>query len=62
VKSIQISGRFNFLRNTKYRGDSKNKATPQIGGNGAYDTRQCHAQIAARGAIPSIPPREGAMP
>ena len=33
-----------------------------IGGDGAYDTRPCHAQIAASGAIPSIPPREGAMP
>ena len=33
-----------------------------IGGDGAYDTRPCHAQIAARGAIPSIPPREGAKP
>lgn len=33
-----------------------------IGGDGAYDTRPCHAQIAARGASPSIPPREGAKP
>ncbi|MDT4840416.1 IS5 family transposase ISBhu1 [compost metagenome] len=33
-----------------------------IGGDGAYDTKQCHAAIAARGAQPSIPPREGAMP
>ncbi len=33
-----------------------------IGGDGAYDTKPCHAQIAARGAAPSIPPREGAMP
>ncbi|RKE23778.1 DDE family transposase [Paraburkholderia sp. BL23I1N1] len=33
-----------------------------IGGDGAYDTRPCHAQIAARSAIPSIPPREGAKP
>lgn len=33
-----------------------------IGGDGAYDTRPYHAQIAARGAIPSIPPREGAKP
>ncbi len=33
-----------------------------IGGNGAYDTKQCHAASAARGAQPSIPPREGAMP
>lgn len=32
-----------------------------IGGDGAYDTKPCHAQIAARGAAPSIPPREGAM-
>lgn len=31
-----------------------------IGGDGAYDTKPCHADIAARGAMPSIPPREGA--
>ncbi|KAF1003249.1 MAG: IS5 family transposase ISBam3 [Burkholderia gladioli] len=31
-----------------------------IGGDGAYDTKPCHAAIAARSAIPSIPPREGA--
>jgi len=33
-----------------------------IGGDGAYDTKRCHAAIAARGAAPSIPPREGAKP
>lgn len=33
-----------------------------VGGDGAYDTRQCHAVIAARGAAPSIPPRDGAAP
>jgi hypothetical protein len=33
-----------------------------IGGDGAYDTKHCHAAIAARGATPSIPPREGAKP
>lgn len=33
-----------------------------VGGDGAYDTRQCHAAIAARGATPSIPPRDGAAP
>ncbi|MFX1689704.1 IS5 family transposase [Paraburkholderia sp. A2RI-6] len=33
-----------------------------IAGDGAYDTKPCHAQIAARGASPSIPPREGAKP
>lgn len=33
-----------------------------IGGDGAYDTKQCHATIASRGAQPSIPPREGATP
>jgi hypothetical protein len=33
-----------------------------VGGDGAYDTRQCHAAIAARGAAPSIPPRDGAAP
>ncbi|BFG80000.1 hypothetical protein PTKU46_80340 [Paraburkholderia terrae] len=32
-----------------------------IGDDGAYNTRQCHAAIAARDAQPSIPPREGAM-
>ncbi|MEX3592002.1 MAG: IS5 family transposase [Burkholderia sp.] len=31
-----------------------------IGGDGAYDTKPCHAAIAARSAISSIPPREGA--
>ncbi|TCG07408.1 hypothetical protein BZM27_19590 [Paraburkholderia steynii] len=31
-----------------------------VGGDGAYDTKQCHATIAARGAQPSIPPHEGA--
>jgi hypothetical protein len=33
-----------------------------IGGDGAYDTKHCHAAIAVRGATPSIPPREGAKP
>jgi hypothetical protein len=33
-----------------------------VGGDGAYDTKLGHAVIAARGAQPSIPPREGAMP
>jgi hypothetical protein len=33
-----------------------------IGGDGAYDTKPCHVLIAARGATPAIPPREGAMP
>jgi hypothetical protein len=33
-----------------------------VGGDGAYDTRQCHAVIAARAATPSIPPRDGAKP
>lgn len=31
-----------------------------VGGDGAYDTKACHAAIAARAAQPSIPPREGA--
>ncbi|WP_217591286.1 IS5 family transposase [Burkholderia sp. GbtcB21] len=31
-----------------------------VGGDGAYDSKACHAAIAARGAMPSIPPREGA--
>ncbi|KDP87468.1 transposase [Cupriavidus sp. SK-3] len=31
-----------------------------LGGDGAYDTKAGHAAIAARGAEPSIPPREGA--
>src|SRR5476649_2297124 len=34
--------------------------THQDVGDGAYDTHQCHAAIAARGATPSIPPRDGA--
>jgi len=33
-----------------------------IGGDGAYDKKHCHAAMAARGAMPSIPPREGANP
>jgi len=33
-----------------------------IGGDGAYDSKPCHAEIAARGAQPSIPPRYGAKP
>ncbi|CAG9185148.1 IS5 family transposase ISRta5 [Cupriavidus laharis] len=33
-----------------------------IGGDGAYDSKPCHAEIAARGAKPSIPPRDGAKP
>ncbi len=33
-----------------------------VGGDGAYDTKSCHAAIAAAGAQPSIPPREGAAP
>ncbi|MCW5320346.1 IS5 family transposase [Verminephrobacter aporrectodeae subsp. tuberculatae] len=33
-----------------------------VGGDGSYDTKACHAQIATRNATPSIPPREGAMP
>lgn len=32
-----------------------------IGGDGAYDTQDCYAAIAARGAMPSIPPRESAI-
>ncbi len=31
-----------------------------IGGDGAYDTQACYAAITARGAAPSVPPREGA--
>jgi hypothetical protein len=37
-------------------------AIDTIGGDGAYDTKQCHVAIAARDAQPAIPPREGAMP
>jgi hypothetical protein len=37
-------------------------AIDTIGGDGAYDTKACHARIAARGATPSVPPREGATP
>jgi hypothetical protein len=32
-----------------------------IGGDGAYDTQVCYGAITARGAMPSIPPREGAV-
>lgn len=32
-----------------------------IGGDGAYDTQACYAAITARGAMPSIPPRDGAV-
>ncbi|KAF1011397.1 MAG: IS5 family transposase ISBam3 [Burkholderia gladioli] len=31
-----------------------------IGNDGAYDTKPCHSVIAARNAVPSIPPHEGA--
>ncbi|KVP40503.1 transposase [Burkholderia ubonensis] len=31
-----------------------------VDGDGAYDSKSRHAAIAARGAMPSIPPREGA--
>ncbi|MDR6504004.1 hypothetical protein J2785_007198 [Burkholderia ambifaria] len=31
-----------------------------ISGDGAYDTRPCHAVIAERGAVPSTPPRDRA--
>ncbi|MYM92244.1 transposase [Rugamonas sp. FT81W] len=31
-----------------------------VGREGAYDTKTCHAAIAARAPRPSIPPREGA--
>lgn len=33
-----------------------------VGGDGAYDSLDCHAHIAQHGAQPSIPPREGATP
>ncbi len=36
-------------------------AIDTIGGDGAYDSKACHARIAS-GAAPSIPPREGATP
>lgn len=32
-----------------------------VGGDGAYDSRPCHAVIVAHGATPSIPPRDGAV-
>ncbi len=32
-----------------------------VGGDGAYDSKPCHAAIAARGAKPNIPPRDGAV-
>ncbi|SFT83382.1 Transposase DDE domain-containing protein [Paraburkholderia aspalathi] len=37
-------------------------AIDTIGGDAAYGTKACHARIAARTAVPSIPPREGATP
>ncbi|SOZ76003.1 hypothetical protein CBM2633_P270013 [Cupriavidus taiwanensis] len=33
-----------------------------IGGDGAYDNKASHAEIAARVAQPAIPPRDGAKP
>ncbi|WP_236610748.1 transposase [Verminephrobacter aporrectodeae] len=33
-----------------------------VGGDGAYDTKACHAQIAARGATPSIPRAKAPCP
>ncbi|KAF7962616.1 hypothetical protein AWV80_19340 [Cupriavidus sp. UYMU48A] len=33
-----------------------------IAGDGAYDSKLCHAAIAVRGVLPSIPPRDGAQP
>jgi hypothetical protein len=33
-----------------------------IGGDGAYNTKDCHAEIAGRDATPSIPPREKRSP
>jgi hypothetical protein len=41
---------------------SADETIDTIGGDGAYDTKQCHKVIAGRGATPSIPPREGAKP
>ncbi|KAF1013601.1 MAG: IS5 family transposase [Burkholderia sp.] len=38
----------------------RDKQINVIGGDGAYDTKPCHAAIAAHSAVPSIPPREGA--
>ncbi|CRY28709.1 IS5 family transposase [Burkholderia pseudomallei] len=40
---------------------SADESIDTIGGDGAYDTPACYASITARGAIPSIPPREGAV-
>jgi len=37
-------------------------AIDTVGGDGANDTKVCHARIAACGAAPSILPREGATP
>ncbi len=33
----------------------------EISGDGAYDTRNCHDAIQIKGAVPLIPPREGAI-
>ncbi|KAF1013599.1 MAG: transposase [Burkholderia sp.] len=38
----------------------RNEQIDVISGDGACDTKLCHATIAARSAVPSIPPREGA--
>lgn len=40
---------------------SADESIDTIGGDGAYDTQACYASITARGALPSIPPREGAV-
>lgn len=32
-----------------------------VGGDGAYNSKQCHAVISTRSATPSIPPRDGAV-
>ncbi|NJO78080.1 MAG: IS5 family transposase [Cyanobacteria bacterium RM1_2_2] len=40
--------------------DAIEEEIEQISGDGAYDKRKCYDQIAARGAKPTIPPRQNA--
>jgi hypothetical protein len=39
-----------------------NESLLTVGGDGAYDTKQCHHAIAARGAAPVIPTRRNGQP
>ncbi|KAA8597718.1 Mobile element protein [Vibrio cyclitrophicus] len=52
-----ISGSFwvlpNLLKQTR-------RSIFEVSGDGAYDTRACHAAIKVKGAVALVPPREGA--